>query len=160
MERLWAPWRMDYIAKGNSNSCFLCEKCQSQNEENDLVLFKSERIVVLLNLFPYNNGHLLIAPCRHVSEPEELFPEEALEFWQVLNRSLSALKAALNPEGFNIGANLGKVAGAGLDSHFHLHVVPRWLGDTNFMPVLAEVKVMPEHLSTTYRKLKEYFLKF
>ncbi|MGB9553701.1 MAG: HIT family protein [bacterium] len=160
MERLWAPWRMDYIAKGYSNSCFLCEKCQDQNEEKDLVLFKSERIVVLLNLFPYNNGHLLVAPCRHVPGPEELSPDEALEFWQVLNRSLSVLKAALNPEGFNIGANLGKVAGAGLDSHFHLHVVPRWLGDTNFMPVLAEVKVMPEHLSTTYHKLKEYFLKF
>jgi ATP adenylyltransferase len=151
---------MDYISKGNSNGCFLCEKCESQNEEEDFVLFKSERVLVLLNLYPYNNGHLLIAPCRHVSGPEEFSPEEALEFWQALNKSLSALKSALHPEGFNIGANLGKVAGAGLDSHFHLHVVPRWLGDTNFMPILAEVKIMPEHLSLTYRKLKEHFLKF
>lgn len=160
MERLWAPWRMDYICRGNSNCCFLCEKSREKNEENDFVLFKNERVIVLLNIYPYNNGHLLIAPCRHISGPEQFLPEEALDFWQALNNSLSALKAALKPDGFNIGANLGKVAGAGLESHFHLHVVPRWHGDTNFMPILAEVKVMPEYLSTTYHKLKEHFPEF
>jgi len=156
MERLWAPWRMDYICKENFN-CFLCDKGKAENEQEDFILFRNEQVIVLLNIYPYNNGHLLIAPIRHIAEPGQMFPEEVTEFWRITNDSLQALKAALKPDGFNIGANLGKVAGAGLESHFHLHIVPRWQGDTNFMPLLAEVKVMPEHLSNTYLKLKAYF---
>ena len=148
---------MNYIRMGNHDGCFLCEKIKEQEEEKNFILLKNPYVVVLLNIFPYNNGHLLIAPCRHIPGPDEFSKEEVLELWKALNNSLKALNESLKPDGFNIGVNLGKVAGAGLESHFHLHVVPRWNGDTNFMPVLAEVKVLPQHLSETYRTLKGYF---
>lgn len=157
MDRLWAPWRMNYIRQGNHDGCFLCEKIKDEDKEKNYVLFQNSFVVVLLNIFPYNNGHLLIAPSRHCPGPEDFSPEETLEFWNALNKSLKALKESLKPEGFNMGVNLGKVAGAGLESHFHFHIVPRWSGDTNFMPVLGEVKVLPQHLFETFRALKPFF---
>lgn len=147
---------MEYINQGKSDECFICQKAKGDKEEN-YILYQSKLALVLLNVFPYNNGHLLLAPIRHAAEPEALDLDEIEELVRVLNLSLQALRKALNPEGFNIGANLGRIAGAGLEDHFHLHIVPRWQGDTNFMPVLAETKVMPEHLTQTYLKLKDYF---
>jgi ATP adenylyltransferase len=157
MERLWRPWRMAYIKGAERHeTCFLCDASQapeSKDEEN-LVLARGERAFVILNLYPYNTGHLMVAPYRHVGELEDLMHEEFDEVWSWTRRSVAAHREASQPEGFNIGINLGTVAGAGVPGHFHLHVVPRWGGDTNFMPVVGETKVLPELLSQTYERLR------
>jgi len=157
MKVLWAPWRMEYILKNKEDGCVFCKGLKENNDEKNLILIRSEKAVIFMNRFPYNNGHLLIMPTRHIGELEELTQEEVLDIHNLIQLSLSALKKSLNPDGFNIGLNLGRVAGAGVVDHIHWHIVPRWQGDTNFMPVLAEVKVMPEHLSQTYKKLKQAF---
>lgn len=155
MERLWAPWRTVYIGKDHGGGCFFCEKLVAGEDEANHVLWRGERVFALLNIYPYTNGHLLIAPKRHVGELEELTDEEMLELMQATQKAVRLLRAAFSPDGFNIGVNLGKIAGAGVPGHFHIHVVPRWAGDTNFMPVLGDVRVISEALDTTYRKLKE-----
>ena len=155
MERLWAPWRTVYIGKDHGGDCFFCEKLGAGEDEANHVLWRGERVFVLLNIYPYTNGHLLIAPKRHVGELEDLTDEEMLELMQATRKAVRLLRAAFRPDGFNIGVNLGKIAGAGVPGHFHIHVVPRWAGDTNFMPVLGDVRVISEALDTTYRKLKE-----
>ncbi|MBE3588886.1 MAG: HIT domain-containing protein [Thermoanaerobacteraceae bacterium] len=155
MERLWAPWRTEYIGKDKGDECIFCEKLASTEDEANYLLLRGEKTFVILNLYPYNNGHLLIAPKRHVGELMDLSEEELLELGQMTRRMVSLLRSAFNPDGFNIGVNLGKVAGAGIPGHFHIHVVPRWNGDNNFMPVLGDVRVISEGLDTTYRKLKE-----
>ncbi|HHW43223.1 HIT domain-containing protein [Desulfofundulus thermobenzoicus] len=155
MERLWAPWRTEYIGKDKGEGCIFCEKLASTEDEANYLLLRGEKTFVILNLYPYNNGHLLIAPKRHVGELLDLSEEELLELGQMTRRMVSLLRSAFNPDGFNIGVNLGKVAGAGIPGHFHIHVVPRWNGDNNFMPVLGDVRVISEGLDTTYRKLKE-----
>ena len=149
MEQLWAPWRLEYVAGGaDAPGCIFCAK-QDQDDDAALIVHRGSRCFVMLNLYPYANGHLMVAPYRHVAEPGDLDDEERAELWGLFTDGLAALRTAMSPHGFNSGLNLGRVAGAGVEGHIHLHVVPRWNGDTNFMPVLADVRIMPEHLSKT-----------
>ncbi|MBI3075859.1 MAG: HIT domain-containing protein [Deltaproteobacteria bacterium] len=157
MERLWAPWRMAYIEGAPTAGCFLCVGEDAGADEARLLLARARRTLVMLNRFPYNSGHLLVAPLRHTGALEGLAEEEAAELIVTLQRATDRLQQALHPDGFNIGLNLGKAAGAGLEEHLHFHIVPRWNGDTNFMPVLGEAKVVPEYLVATYRKLRPFF---
>ncbi len=157
MERLWRPWRMAYIkGEERQSMCFLCDARDAPPERDDdlLVLARGEHAFVILNIYPYNTGHLMVAPYRHVGELDDLEHAEYDEIWQWTRRSVKALREASQPQGFNIGINLGEAAGAGIPGHFHLHVVPRWEGDTNFMPVTGDAKVLPEMLSDTYDRLK------
>lgn len=159
MEHLWAPWRMAYIGADDNQSkgCIFCVKPQEDRDEENLILYRGARCFVLMNLFPYNNGHLMIAPYAHVPDIEHLDAETLTELMLTAQKSLAALRAALHPDGFNMGINQGASAGAGIADHVHFHIVPRWTGDTNFMPVLADTKVMPDYLRNTYRQLKPYF---
>jgi len=154
---LWAPWRMKYIeyeaVKKDKKGCIFCEAAKAENMEEKLVLHKTQYSIVLMNLFPYNTGHLLVAPLRHVPSTEDLPEEELLDLFNLLNRSLRLLRVVFKPDGFNIGINLGRVAGAGIEDHVHIHIVPRWNGDTNFMPVIYNTKVIPESLKDTYKRL-------
>jgi len=154
MERLWAPWRTAYIGKEHGGACIFCEKLASAEDEANYVLWRGEAVFVLLNLYPYTNGHLLAAPKRHVGELTDLHREEILELGETVREMVELLRKAFRPDGFNLGVNLGTIAGAGVPGHFHVHIVPRWAGDTNFMPVLGDVRVISEGLETTYRKLK------
>jgi ATP adenylyltransferase len=153
MKRIWAPWRVEYIRMEKPKGCILCDKPKESNDEANYILYRGKHNYVILNAYPYNPGHLMVAPYRHLATPEDLTPEERNEHFEILNRALGALRAAFNAPGFNIGMNVGKVAGAGIDDHFHTHIVPRWAGDTNFMPVLADTKVINEALAETYKKL-------
>jgi ATP adenylyltransferase len=159
MERLWAPWRMEYInsAREGEGGCIFCDLPAEGDDEKNYILIRGEKAFVILNKFPYNSGHLMIAPFRHVGEVEQLEDEEALDLHDLLQRSLKALKEAMSPDGFNIGMNLGRVAGAGVPDHLHWHVVPRWSGDTNFLPVIAGTKVLPEMLSESFAKLRTHY---
>lgn len=151
---------MSYIKSKKSKRCIFCTKYRERRDERNYVLFRGKTGYVLMNIFPYNNGHLMIAPYRHVRDFSELKKQEGSEMIDLLTLSLKVLKNSLSPEGFNIGVNLGKVAGAGIEDHLHLHVVPRWLGDTNYMPVAASTKIMPELLGKTYHRLKTGFEKY
>lgn len=161
MKKLWAPWRMTYIREAlsdeNPDKCVLCEigNAPAQDDEANLVLARGQFVYTVLNKFPYNNGHLMITPYLHTCELAELADETLVEMMRMTQQAMDALKRAANPDGFNIGANFGRVAGAGIDSHLHYHVVPRWSGDTNFMPVLADVKILSQALQETWRELKE-----
>ena len=153
MERLWAPWRMEYIQGADEQEgCIFCRARDGADEES-LVVRRGERAFVVLNRYPYASGHLMVAPNRHEGEFGELDAEEAAEIHRLAATGLGALAETMRPQGFNLGWNLGRIAGAGVVDHVHLHVVPRWAGDTNFMPVLADVKVLPEALEDTRRKL-------
>jgi len=154
MERLWAPWRLEYVQSADAQEgCIFCAAAEGENDEADLVVRRGELAFVLLNKFPYSSGHLLIAPYRHGSNFDGLTDGEALEIHRLGAQGMAALEAVYKPEGFNLGWNIGRIAGAGIPDHGHLHVVPRWGGDTNFMPVLGDVKVIPEHLLATRRRL-------
>ena len=158
MERLWAPWRMEYIDSArdeDEGGCLFCEKPKEGDDEKALILARSDKSFAILNKYPYNSGHLMVAPFRHVGELEDLADEEALDMQKLLGRSIKALKEAMQPDGFNLGMNLGRVAGAGVPDHLHWHVVPRWNGDTNFMPVTGETKVIPYSLTQTLTLLSE-----
>jgi ATP adenylyltransferase len=153
--QLWAPWRLEYVqAADEQDGCIFCTAAAGDDAER-LVVHRGERAFALLNLYPYSSGHLLIAPFRHVDAFGALQPDEANEIHALTADALAALRAVYDPEGFNLGWNLGRIAGAGIVDHVHEHVVPRWAGDTNFMPVLADVKVVPEHLDETRRRLVE-----
>ncbi len=160
VERLWAPWRMAYIEQPDSEGCVFCLDAADFDLREKLILYKGEETLIMLNKFPYNNGHLLIAPRRHMADLEELSLAETAELSWALQQSVAVLKKALNPQGLNLGMNLGAIAGAGVAWHLHYHIVPRWKGDTNFMPVLADVRVLPEHLNQTYEKLSPFFKDF
>jgi ATP adenylyltransferase len=152
---LWAPWRLEYVGSADEQEgCVFCLALEGDDEEG-LVVRRGERAFVLLNKFPYSSGHLLVAPVRHVGEFAELDQEEIVEIHRLAGQGMGALAEVYGPQGYNVGWNLGRVAGAGVTDHIHLHLVPRWAGDTNFMPVLADVKVMPEHLVETRQKLAE-----
>ena len=157
MKRLWAPWRAKYILsdKSDKEGCIFCQKSKEHRDEENHILFRGKTCLVMLNTFPYNNGHLMIVPYRHIGSLEELSPEEGQELVEIASRMLTLLKKVLHPEGFNLGMNIGEVAGAGIAGHLHLHIVPRWKGDSNFMPILSDVKVISVSLDETYRKLKE-----
>ena len=154
---LWAPWRMAYIEGAQRDGCLFCEKPREGADRNNLILSRGPLTYVVMNLFPYSNGHLMIVPYRHCADLAQLSPEESLDLMQSAQRCTQILQEAFRAEGFNIGFNLGKVAGAGIADHLHLHIVPRWMGDTNFMPVLADTKVMPEYLEVGYDKLYPLF---
>ena len=154
MEHLWAPWRIGYIETANEPGCILCQKPGEDSDEANLVLYRGKYNFIILNLFPYNPGHLMIAPYQHTADLQDLSYEEIIEHFDLVRNGLQLLKDVLNPEGFNMGLNLGRVAGAGITEHLHTHIVPRWQGDTNFMPVLSQTNVIPEALIATYRKLK------
>ncbi len=155
MKVLWAPWRLRYIEEARSpQHCIFCEKPKEKRDFENFILHRSKTCFTIMNIFPYANGHLMVAPYRHTPEFGELTDAETLDLFASLTQSMSILKRGLKPNGFNIGLNLGKVAGAGVEDHIHFHIVPRWLGDFNFMPVIGEVKVIPEHIETTFRKLK------
>lgn len=147
---LWAPWRLEYVQHADEGpGCIFC------SADDDLLVARGEHALVVLNKFPYTSGHLMVAPVRHVGDLAALEDAEALEIHRLSTAALAALRATYAPDGFNLGWNLGRVAGAGVVDHVHLHVVPRWGGDTSFMPVLADVKVIPEHLDETRRRLAE-----
>jgi ATP adenylyltransferase len=154
-KQLWAPWRLEYIKQADEQSgCVFCDAAAGEDEER-LVVHRGEHAFVLLNKFPYSSGHLMVASYRHVGELAGLTDEEALEVHRLAVSGIAALTEVYGPEGHNLGWNLGRIAGAGVVDHVHLHVVPRWAGDTNFMPVLADVKVLPEHLDETRRRLAD-----
>jgi ATP adenylyltransferase len=157
MENLWAPWRMTFIAPKTpqSQECIFCTQPAEHRDEKNHILYRGERCYIMLNRYPYNNGHLMIAPFQHVGTIEKLSAETLAELMAQAQLALKALRFAMKPDGFNMGINEGKIAGAGFADHMHLHIVPRWNGDTNFMPVIAEIKVMPEHLDIVYQQLKE-----
>ena len=155
MERLWAPWRLEYVQNADSqDGCVFC-RAAAAADEDELVVHRGEAAFVLLNKFPYSSGHLMVAPYRHGAQFDTLDDAEALETHRLAAAAVEALRTVYAPEGFNAGWNLGRIAGAGIVDHGHLHVVPRWGGDTNFMPVLADVRVIPEHLVATWRRLRE-----
>jgi ATP adenylyltransferase len=168
-QKLWAPWRMEYIRaaakdkaprtkdKGQgsrSRGCLFCTLKRSSDDEAELILHRGKLGFVVMNRYPYNNGHLMVAPHRHVADYEKLTPEEGLGLQRLVQRSLRALRLEMKPHGYNIGMNLGRVAGAGEAGHLHVHIVPRWLGDVNYMPAVAETKVISQHLRETWACLK------
>ena len=157
MKRLWAPWRTVYINEVQSKGCIFCRGHKARHDRKSLILHRGEEGFIILNRFPYSNGHLMIAPYRHVGEISELTRDEVFEMFDLLNRAIGAIKKTMRPQAFNVGLNLGRVAGAGVEDHIHIHVVPRWSGDTNFMPVLCQTKVISEALDCTYQKLKKVF---
>ena len=148
---------MEYIRGEKPEGCIFC---QDSLRRDELILFEGQTSFVMMNLYPYTSGHLLIIPFRHISQVEELLPVEKEEMFNLVDISVRVLKEALKPDGFNIGINLGTVAGAGVDDHLHIHVVPRWCGDSNFMSVLGEVRVIPEDVSRTWEIIMPYFKKY
>jgi len=151
---------MKYIREAKSKAeCIFCKACSTTEDEKNFVLLRGNHAFAMLNTYPYNNGHLMIAPYAHLSTLEEASPEVLLEMIQIAQKSLRSLREVYNPDGFNLGFNLGRTAGAGIEEHFHLHIVPRWDGDTNFMSVLANVRVMPEDIRETYIKLSQHLQK-
>jgi ATP adenylyltransferase len=159
LERLWTPWRRAFIegTTAASDGCFLCTAPAQADERGNYLLFRGERVFALLNLYPYNTGHLMVAPYAHTGDLVNLDPATAQEVMALTQRSVGIVQRAYQPEAFNVGLNLGKAAGAGVPDHLHVHVVPRWSGDTNFMPVLGETKVLPESLDQTYDRLAPLF---
>jgi ATP adenylyltransferase len=154
-QQLWAPWRLEYIRQADEQEgCLFCRAAEGEDEAG-LVLHRGDEAIALLNKFPYASGHLMVAPYRHVGEFSELEDGEVLELHRLASQGMGALAQLYGPQGFNLGWNLGRIAGAGVVDHVHLHVVPRWAGDTNFMPVLADVKVLPEHLLETRSRLAQ-----
>jgi ATP adenylyltransferase len=157
MKNLWSPWRMDYILSEKENGCIFCDKPKNNNNREMLILYRGENVFVMMNLYPYNNGHILIAPYVHVNNSSKLSVEIRSETMELANESMEIMKKMMNAEGFNFGANIGKSGGAGIEEHIHYHVVPRWHGDTNFMPIVGHTKVQVEGLQETYDNLKPYF---
>ncbi len=156
MNILWAPWRMEYIKsmEKGEKSCVFCKVAMERRDERNYILHRSRHSFIILNRFPYNTGHLMVVTYKHVPYPTMLTDEELLDVSKTINLAIRILENEYNPEGFNIGVNLGRVGGAGVEEHFHVHIVPRWCGDTNFMPVISATKVMPESLERTYQRLR------
>jgi len=158
MKQLWAPWRLAFVEKANHESgCIFCEKPAVKQDRVTYILYRGRHAYVMMNIYPYNNGHLLIAPYRHIAAIEAVPPAVLLDMMRLLQRALKALHHAYAPEGFNIGINQGRVAGAGIEHHIHMHIVPRWGADTNFMPLLGETRVLPQHLKASFTRLKGAF---
>ncbi|MBD3288626.1 HIT domain-containing protein [candidate division KSB1 bacterium] len=158
MDTLWAPWRIEYIVRKKENDdCIFCKKPEEDADQKNLILFRGEHCYVIMNYYPYNNGHLMVVPYQHTSKMTDLTTEGSMEMMSLLSRCVTVLEKTMMPNGFNIGMNLGKIAGAGVKDHLHFHVVPRWNGDINFMPVTGHTKVIPEALEETWKKLKQGF---
>jgi ATP adenylyltransferase len=154
MKRLFCPWRIKYVTSEKSKDCIFCTKPMENKDEENYILLRSEYNFIILNLYPYNNGHLMIVPYKHTNDILSLDKETLQEMMFLLQVSIEALNNTMKPHGFNVGMNIGEVAGAGISEHLHLHVVPRWNGDSNFMVVIGDTKVIPEDLASTYKKLK------
>ena len=157
LDKLWAPWRIDYILNPKQEGCIFCDKSDSTDDRKNLVLFRGKQNFVLMNLYPYNNAHLMIAPYEHKSNTHKLQRDTLAEILKLADDSMMILEKQLLAQGFNFGANIGSAAGAGIEDHIHFHVVPRWIGDTNYMPIVGHTKVLFECLLETYDKLKPYF---
>ena len=158
--RIWAPWRLAYVkdaSKDIEEECIFCAKPAQDDDEANLIVHRGERSFVILNLFPYTNGHLMVAPYAHLGRLQELGSETLAEMMALAQRSMDRLEQVYDPHGYNVGFNQGRVAGAGVEHHIHMHVVPRWGGDTNFMPVIADTKVMPQSIEQSYEALKGAF---
>jgi ATP adenylyltransferase len=158
--RIWAPWRLSYVtdaAKDIEEGCIFCSKPREEDDGANLIVHRGEHCFVLLNLFPYTNGHLMVAPYEHVARLQDLPPKTVAELMALAQRAMDRLDEVYDPHGYNVGFNQGRVAGAGYEHHIHMHVVPRWGGDTNFMPVIADTKVMPQTLQQSYDALKGAF---
>jgi ATP adenylyltransferase len=158
-ERLWTPWRMEYVGKagGGGDACIFCDALAAGDDEARHIVHRTDTTFVMLNAFPYNTGHVMVASTRHVAELSDLDPAERADLMETTSRTIEVIRKAMDPDGFNTGMNLGKVAGAGIPGHLHIHIVPRWTGDTNFMPVTADTKVLPELLQDTAAKLRSAF---
>jgi ATP adenylyltransferase len=157
MERLWAPWRLQYVTQEKPSGCIFCEKPRSSDDRANYIVYRGRLAFVILNAFPYNNGHLMVAPYAHLAELEELPSETSHDMMDLAQLCARALKAKFSPDGLNLGLNLGAAAGAGIKDHLHLHLVPRWRGDTNFMPVIGDVRVIPQSLDQSYQILADAF---
>ncbi len=160
MERIWAPWRLEYVkdaSKDSADECIFCAKPTEGNDEAALIAHRGDRCFVILNKYPYTNGHLMVAPFEHLATIQDLPPETVAEMMALAQRAISVLESKYEPHGYNVGFNQGRVAGAGVEHHIHMHVVPRWGGDTNFMPVLADTRVMPQTIEQTYDALRGAF---
>jgi ATP adenylyltransferase len=155
MESLWAPWRIDYILGKKPSGCIFCDKPREDRDEENLILHRGEYNFIILNAFPYNNGHMMVVPYRHTAALSGWQPHEQQEMMEMADMAVELLRKTMRPDGFNLGINMGLVAGAGVADHIHLHIVPRWNGDTNFMPVLSDTRVISEALRATYGKLRE-----
>jgi ATP adenylyltransferase len=158
--RIWAPWRLPYVkdaAKDKDEECIFCTKPAANDDEANFIVHRGERCFVILNTFPYTNGHLMVAPYEHTSALQDVDPETIAEMMQLSQQAMRRLEEAYSPNGYNVGFNQGRIAGAGFEGHIHMHVVPRWGGDTNFMPVLADTRVMPQALDQTYEALRGGF---
>ena len=153
MKIISAGWRMEYIEKDDDGSCIFCRKTEASSDEDSFIVRRGKLAYIIMNVYPYTTGHLMVAPYRHVGRVSDLTGEESTEIMQLVAWGERVLRSALNPDGFNVGMNIGKCAGAGYPNHIHMHIVPRWEGDTNFMPVVSESKVLPETLSDTYSKI-------
>jgi len=156
-DKLWAPWRIEYIANPKEDFCFFCKYPTEDNDRKRLILYRGKNAFVIMNFYPYNNGHVMVAPYLHTSELSELNPDTKLEMFNLIEYSTKIIRSEMNADGFNIGINLGSVAGAGVKDHLHIHIVPRWNGDTNFMPITAGTKVISEGLEETWEKLRNKF---
>jgi ATP adenylyltransferase len=153
VRRIWAGWRMDYILGAKSEECVFCKALQGRDDANNHIVHRGKRVALMLNRYPYTNGHLLVVPLTHAGDLSELDRETLADMMLLTAKGIELLRVAMNPHGFNVGLNLGQAAGAGIEDHVHVHIVPRWENDTNFMPVLGNVRVIPEWLNDTYNKL-------
>jgi ATP adenylyltransferase len=156
-QRLWAPWRLEYIKGEKTDECIFCTRPALGDDGKALIAERGERCFVMLNAFPYTNGHLMVAPYSHTADLRTLDKQTSLELITLTQRSVDVLETAYGPDGYNIGVNLGEIAGAGMADHVHLHIVPRWAGDTNFMPVLGDTRVLPQTLADSYRAVRDAF---
>ncbi len=155
MENLWAPWRIEYILSKKAPGCIFCDKPKENKDEENLILYRGKNHFIIMNAYPYNNGHMMVVPYRHTATLTGWSPEEQQEMMELADTAVGLLKKLMRPDGFNLGINMGLVAGAGVADHIHLHVVPRWNGDTNFMPVLSDTRVISEALRATYANLRK-----
>lgn len=155
---IWAPWRIEYILGEKEDGCLFCRVAAEKDDEKNLVIYRGRAAFVILNLYPYNPGHLMVAPYRHISELELLEPEVAAEVMYLTQRCVAVLKQKMHPDALNTGLNLGEIAGSSIKEHLHMHIVPRWQGDNNFMPVIADARVMPQSLADTYKHLAPGFI--
>ena len=158
MENLWAPWRLDYItSQHDSGGCVFCKSPKNKDDKQNHIIFRGTHCYVILNKFPYNNGHVMVLPYQHISDLLDLSEEADSECQELIKKTIKAIRRVFNPQGINVGLNLGSAAGAGIAEHIHYHILPRWQGDTNFMPVIAGVKEISESLDSAYFKLRQAF---
>ncbi len=157
MDRLWAPWRVSYIRLPNPQGCIFCDKPAENKDAENLILYRGKLNFIIMNAFPYNPGHLLVVPYRHIGKLEDLSADERNEHYEIVSRAVGILRKAGGTESFNLGMNLGRVAGAGIADHIHTHIVPRWNGDNNFMPIIGDTRVISESMEDIYNRLKDQF---